>query len=76
MGLTDQGQQAPPPRVRAMTFANWREVLNQAQLAERTRAGYGLAIGGYLDYCLRNGLSVNKESLRALRSANAQNRAI
>lgn len=49
----------------SVIFANWREVLNQAPLPEGTRAGYGLAIGGYLDYCRRNGLRVNKESARA-----------
>ena len=46
-------------RVPSVIFANWREVLNQARLPERTGAGYALAIGGYLDYCRRNGLSVN-----------------
>jgi hypothetical protein len=30
-------------------FSNWRELLNQADLPEGVRAGYGLAIGGYLD---------------------------
>jgi integron integrase len=64
MGLTDSGGQAAAPRVPAVIFANWREVLNQAPLSERSRAGYTLAIGGYLDYCRRNGLSVNKESAR------------
>src|SRR5215831_18851345 len=65
MGLTDQGGQPASAAVPSVIFANWREVLNQARLADRTRAGYALAIGGYLDYCLRNGLSVNKESARA-----------
>lgn len=65
MGLTEQGGQPAPVKVPSVIFANWREVLNQARLADRTRAGYALAIGGYLDYCRRNNLRVNKESARA-----------
>ena len=48
-----------------MIFANGREVLNQARLSDRTRAGYALAIGGCVDCCRRKGLSVNKQSARA-----------
>lgn len=65
MGLTDHSCEGAPKPVPAVIFANWREVLNRGQLSDRTRAGYALAIGGYLDYCLRNGLSVSKESARA-----------
>jgi hypothetical protein len=49
-------------KVPAVIFPNWRELLNRENLAERVRAGYGLAIGGYMDYCQRNGLSVSVES--------------
>ena len=48
----------------AVIFPNWREVLNQAPLSEAVRGGYSLAIGGYLDYCRHNGLSVAVESAR------------
>ena len=75
MGLTDQGAQAASPEVPSVIFANWREVLNQARLSEPTRAGYALAIGGYLDYCRRNGLSVNKESARGF-MADAERRKL
>src|SRR5215469_14621530 len=65
MGLTDSAGQAGQKRMPSVIFANWREVLNQARLSEGTRAGYALAIGGYVDYCRLNGFSVNKESARA-----------
>ena len=55
----------PSPTVPAVIFPNWREVLNQAPLTELVRGGYALAIGGYLDYCRHNGLSVTLESARA-----------
>ncbi len=55
----------PFPTQPAVIFANWREVLNQASLPPRVRSGYALAIGGYLDYWRRNGLSVTNESARA-----------
>jgi hypothetical protein len=55
----------PFPRVPEFVLANWREELNQAGLAEKVRAGYTVAIAGYLDYCLHNGLSVALESARA-----------
>jgi integron integrase len=64
MGLSDQGRQRGSPGVPTVIFPNWREVLNQARLAETTRAGYALAIAGYLDYCRRNGLSITSESAR------------
>jgi len=55
----------PFPTVPTVIFAHWREVLNHSGLADRVRSGYALAIGGYLDYCRRNGLSVTFESARA-----------
>ncbi|HEV2209839.1 MAG TPA: integron integrase [Verrucomicrobiae bacterium] len=69
MGLTDPDPshpaQAASSAVPAVIFPNWREVLNQARLSDPTRAGYTLAIGGYLDYCRRNAFSVNSQSARA-----------
>jgi integron integrase len=61
--------------VPAVIFANWREVLNQAPLAAGARGGYSLAIGGYLDYCQHNGLSVTVESARGF-VADAQRRKL
>lgn len=55
----------PFPTVPVVIFAHWREVLNGARLADGVRAGYALAIGNYLEYCRRNGLSVAFESARA-----------
>ena len=45
-------------------FTHWREALNEARLSAAARGGYALAIGSYLDYCRRNGLSVTLESAR------------
>ncbi len=64
MGSTDQGQNLGSPGVPAVLFANWREVLHQSRLGEPTRAGYALAISGYLGYCRRNGLSLTTQSAR------------
>ena len=63
------------PRTPTVIFANWREPLNQAQLTEPARAGYALAISGYLLYCLLNGVSVTSESARAYMS-DAQRRKL
>jgi len=60
MGLTDLGPGAVPPGVPAVIFANRPEVLNQPPLSEPTRAGCALAIGGYLDYCRLDGLSISR----------------
>ena len=49
------------PTVPAVIFAHWREALNGSRLADHVRAGYSLAITGYLEYCRRNGLSVTFE---------------
>ena len=51
-------------KVPEVIFPNWRELLNQADLPVGVRAGYGLAIGGYLEYCHGNGVSVTAESAR------------
>jgi integron integrase len=45
-------------------FPNWRELLNREGLSATARAGYALAIGGYLDHCRHNGLSVTLASAR------------
>ena len=47
-----------------MIFANWREMLHQLRLPAPARNTYFLAIAGYLDYCVRNGLSVGVASAR------------
>ncbi len=53
------------PNVPALIFANWREVLNGSGLGDHVRAGYAIAISGYLDYCNHNHLSVTPQSARA-----------
>jgi len=65
----------PFPRFPAVIFANWREELNKASLAEKVRNGYTVAISGYLDYCRHNGISVTTESARAY-MADAQRRQL
>jgi hypothetical protein len=65
----------PSRAIPAVIFPNWREVLNQAPLSEAVRGGYSLAIGGYLDYCRHNGLSVALESARGY-MADAQRRKL
>lgn len=65
----------PKAAVPAVIFPNWREVLNQVALSPNARAGYALAIGGYLDYCRRTGWSVTLESARAF-MAEAQRRQL
>ena len=54
----------PPAKVPAVIFPNWRELLNRERLSATARGGYALAIGGYLDYCRHNGLSVTLQSAR------------
>ena len=58
----------PFPRVPTVIFAHWREALNKLPLSGPVRSGYGVAIAGYLDYCLRNNISVTRESARAYMS--------
>src|SRR5215471_16469625 len=48
----------------AVIFTHWREVLNGLSLSQTARAGYALAISGYLDYCRLNGVSVTLETAR------------
>src|SRR5215471_16702845 len=52
----------------AVIFTHWREVLNGLALSQAARAGYALAISGYLDYCRLNGVSVTLESVRGYMS--------
>ncbi len=61
--------------VPAVIFTHWQEALNQSALSPPVRGGYALAIGGYLDYCRRNGLSVTLESARGF-VADAQRRQL
>jgi integron integrase len=66
--MPDAPSAVPPPaslsRVPEIIFANWREFLNQAQLARAVRHTHAQAIEGYLDYCRLNGVSVTVESAR------------
>ena len=50
--------------VPGVIFTNWWEALNAMALPGAVRAGYTLAIAGYLDYCRRNRISVTLESAR------------
>ena len=54
----------PDPRAPEVIFANWHEMLNGLKLARHVRHTYAQAIEGYLDYCVRNGLSAGVESAR------------
>jgi hypothetical protein len=65
----------PFPTQPRVIFAHWREALNAHSLSGPARAGYALAISGYLDYCRRNGLSVSLESARAF-MADAERRRL
>ena len=64
MDLTDPNLKTGSAGVPTVIFTNWREVLNQTGLGEATRAGYSLAIAGYLDYCRRNAISITTQSAR------------
>ena len=56
------------PQAPSVIFANWREALNQHKLAWARRRVYAEAIGGYLDYCRLNGVSVATGSARGFMS--------
>ena len=64
MGPSERRPGGGFPSVPGVIFTNWRESLNAAALPGAVRAGYTLAIAGYLDYCRRNGISVTLESAR------------
>jgi integron integrase len=72
-GFRSEG--APARKLPAVIFTNWREALNRSPLSEIVRGGYSLAIGGYLDYCRHNGVSVTLESARGY-MADAQRRSL
>jgi integron integrase len=55
----------PFPRRPEIIFCNWREVLHHSGLNAGIQTVYCTALQGYLDYCTRNGISVNTESARA-----------
>ncbi len=55
----------PFPRTPQIIFANWREALHRTGLSPAMKNLYALALGGYLDYCTRNAISVTTASARA-----------
>jgi len=55
----------PFPTVPEVIFANWREVLHASGLSPGMKTVYALALGGYLEYCSRNAVSVTLASARA-----------
>src|ERR1039457_571774 len=64
MGPSERRADGGFPSVPGVIFTNWREALNATALPGAVRAGYTLAIAGYLDYCRRIGISVTLESAR------------
>ena len=55
----------PFPTAPEVIFTNWREVLHRSGLSPGMQAVYTLAIGGYVEYCSRNTVSVTKASAQA-----------
>lgn len=51
-----------------MVFSHWRELLNGLAVSGAVRAGYALAISGYLEFCRHNGVSVSLQSARGYMS--------
>src|ERR1035438_2341192 len=60
MGPSERRADGGFPSVPGMIFTNWREALNAAALPGAVRAGYTLAVAGYLDYCRRNGIKIGR----------------
>ena len=56
---------APFPRVPDLIFTNWREALHNSGLSSGVQTVYGMAVGGYVEYCSRNAISVTSASARA-----------
>src|ERR1017187_4654260 len=56
MGPSERRADGGFPSVPGVIFTNWRESLNAVALPGAVRAGYTLAIAGYLDYCRRIGI--------------------
>ena len=55
----------PFPTVPEVIFANWREALHRSGLTPGMQSVYTVAVGGYLEYCSRNTVSVTTASARA-----------
>ena len=55
----------PFPITPEVIFANWREALHSSGLTPSMQSVYALALGGYLEYCSRNAVSVTTPSARA-----------
>lgn len=55
----------PFPAVPEIIFTNWREALHRSGLSPGINSVYELAIGGYIEYCSHNGLSVSTATARA-----------
>ena len=62
-------QASPPPTPfpgqPEVIFANWRETLHRSGLTPGMQSVYTVALGGYLEYCSRTGVSVTTASARA-----------
>jgi len=56
------GQGSMASGVPDVIFANWREALHGSGIARHIRATYEYGIGRFLEYCVLNGQSVNRES--------------
>lgn len=54
----------PFPTTPEVIFANWREALHGSGLTSAMQSVYALALGGYLEYCSRNAISVTTPSAR------------
>jgi integron integrase len=59
------GSGLPFPTTPEVIFTNWREALHASGLTPGMQAVYTLAVGGYLEYCGRNAISVTMPSARA-----------
>lgn len=57
--------ETPFPRTPQIIFANWREALHQSGLSSGIQTVHAMAVQGYLDYCMHNGVSVTIDSARA-----------
>ena len=54
----------PFPTTPEVIFANWREALHGSGLTSAMQSVYALALGGYLEYCSRNAISVTTPSAK------------
>ena len=65
METQSTGSGVPFPTTPEVIFANWREALHRSGLTSGMQSVYALALGGYLEYCSRNAVSVTTASARA-----------